>query len=253
MMKYTILFFIGSTFGWLLEVIFRHYFSDENPEHKWINPGCCTGPYLPLYGCGLCVLYFLASFAEAISIGNTVWDAIILLLLMTVCMTVLEYVAGIMSLKIYHVRLWDYSNMRGNIQGIICPLFSFFWTILCALYYFLLHSHIANVVRFSMDNMWCCFGVGIFYGIFIIDLMHSLDIMNKFRKFAKEYNAVVRYESVKVRIRSYHDGSRRRYNFFRPFRTDKPLGEHLKEMIDGLDQKVEKIHKIKHHKDSPRV
>ena len=55
------LFFVGSTFGWILEVFFRKFFSRNNPEHKWINPGFCTGPYLPLYGSGLCVLYLIAS------------------------------------------------------------------------------------------------------------------------------------------------------------------------------------------------
>ena len=40
------LFFLGSVFGWLLELFFRKFFSGSNPEHKWINPGFCVGPYL---------------------------------------------------------------------------------------------------------------------------------------------------------------------------------------------------------------
>ena len=42
------LFFIGSVFGWVLELLFRKFFSGTNPEHRWINPGFCVGPYLPL-------------------------------------------------------------------------------------------------------------------------------------------------------------------------------------------------------------
>ena len=42
------LFFIGSTLGWVLELFYRHRFSAANPEHKWINPGFCVGPYVPL-------------------------------------------------------------------------------------------------------------------------------------------------------------------------------------------------------------
>ena len=38
------LFFIGSVFGWVLELFFRHWFSSSNPEHRWINPGFCVGP-----------------------------------------------------------------------------------------------------------------------------------------------------------------------------------------------------------------
>ena len=38
------LFFIGSVFGWVLELLFRKFFSRSNPEHKWINPGFCVRP-----------------------------------------------------------------------------------------------------------------------------------------------------------------------------------------------------------------
>ena len=38
------LFFLGSLAGWVMEVLFRKFFSDSNPEHKWINPGFCVGP-----------------------------------------------------------------------------------------------------------------------------------------------------------------------------------------------------------------
>ena len=51
------LFFMGSVAGWVLELFFRRFFSSANPERKWINPGFCTGPYVPLYGLGLCALY----------------------------------------------------------------------------------------------------------------------------------------------------------------------------------------------------
>ena len=55
------LFFIGSLFGWILELLYRRFFSKNNKNRKWINPGFCKGPYLPIYGTGLCVLYLLAS------------------------------------------------------------------------------------------------------------------------------------------------------------------------------------------------
>lgn len=53
------LFFIGSMAGWVIEVVFRRFFSSANPERKWINPGFLSGPYLPLYGFSLCVLFLL--------------------------------------------------------------------------------------------------------------------------------------------------------------------------------------------------
>ena len=52
------LFFIGSVFGWVLELFYRNL---TQKHSKWINPGFCTGPYLPIYGFGLCLLFLLAS------------------------------------------------------------------------------------------------------------------------------------------------------------------------------------------------
>ncbi len=58
------LFFIGSTVGWVIELVFRRFFSGSNPEHKWINPGFCVGPYLPIYGFGLCTMYMITYLGE---------------------------------------------------------------------------------------------------------------------------------------------------------------------------------------------
>ena len=93
------LFFIGSVFGWVLELFFRKFFSSSNPEHKWINPGFCTGPYLPIYGCGLCVLYLLASLGERWDAGSSVGGRLLLFLLMALSMTAIEYLAGLALLK----------------------------------------------------------------------------------------------------------------------------------------------------------
>ena len=123
---FAFLFFIGSTFGWVLELFYRRFFSRNNPDRKWINPGFCTGPYLPLYGTGLCFLFMIASVQRYINFGNYYVNIAFLLVSMAAAMTVIEYIAGIMMLKNSHIRLWDYSREWANIQGVICPKFSFY-------------------------------------------------------------------------------------------------------------------------------
>lgn len=130
------LFFIGSVLGWVLELLYRNI--TQRPE-KLVNPGFCTGPYLPIYGFGLCVLYLLASLEKFNLLSSPFWNKVMLFVSMAIGMTLIEYIAGVFCLKFLKVRLWDYSDLWGNIQGIICPLFSFFWAILGALYYFLIH------------------------------------------------------------------------------------------------------------------
>ena len=84
------LFCIGSVLGWGLEVIFRRFFS----AHHWVNPGFLVGPYLPLYGSSLCVLYLLAML-EPLMPGDSPWlKKILLFVVMALAITALEYVAG---------------------------------------------------------------------------------------------------------------------------------------------------------------
>ena len=48
---FVFIFFIGSTLGYVLELFYRRIAGG-----KWVNPGFLIGPYLPIYGFGLCIL-----------------------------------------------------------------------------------------------------------------------------------------------------------------------------------------------------
>ncbi|MBP3305593.1 MAG: putative ABC transporter permease [Oscillospiraceae bacterium] len=235
------LFFVGSVSGWVLELLFRRFFSRANPERKWINPGFCTGPYLPLYGFGLCLLYLIASLEKLRIIEDPLWNSLLLFTVMAVCMTVIEYIAGILSLKLYKVRLWDYREEWGNIQGIICPKFSLIWAALGAVYYFLIHPHILDAIGWLSRNLAFSFVIGLFFGVFLIDVVHSLQLVAKLKKFAEENDVIVRYETLKTNIRAHRESTAQKYRFFQPFQTDKPISEHLKEMRDIFESRIRKI------------
>lgn len=234
------LFFIGSVIGWVLELFFRRFISLANPERKWINPGFCTGPYLPLYGFGLCALYLIASLEKYSVIENAVLNKVVLFVFMALCMTLIEYIAGILALKIVKVRLWDYREEWGNIQGIICPRFSFFWAVLGALYYFLIHPYILTSLDWLSNNLAFSFFIGLFFGIFIIDAAHSISLVSKIKKFADENGIIVRYESLKAHIRKKSDEVKSKYHFFNPFGSDMPLHEHLRELLKTFETRRKK-------------
>ena len=233
---YAFLFFIGSVGGWLLELIYRRFFSDANPERKWINPGFCTGPYLPLYGSGLCFLYAIASLEKYSMIKSPVINKLVLFITMAICMTVIEYISGLISLKIYKVRLWDYTKEWGNIQGIICPKFSFYWAILGTLYYFLIHPHIIDALYSLSNNLAFSFVIGLFFGVFIIDISNSAQLAIKLKKLAEEYEIIMRYEALKSEIRKNHEKAKLKYHFFLPFKTYKPLSEIITEAKDSFEK-----------------
>lgn len=128
-LKLFFLFFIGCTFGWMLEVIYRRY-AKSNTDRKWINPGFLVGPYLPIYGFGLCTLYLLAKLEKYNLIVNPILNKTVLFIVMAICMTLIEYIAGVIFIQGMKVKLWDYSNEKFNFQGIICLKFSIYWAIL---------------------------------------------------------------------------------------------------------------------------
>ncbi len=185
------LFFIGSMSGWVLEVLFRRFCSAK----KWINPGFLTGPYLPLYGFGVVGLFGISLLP--INTGFKWLDSVLIILIMGVAMTVIEYIAGLIFIKGMKIRLWDYSDRWGNIQGIICPLFSFFWLIVSAFFYFVIDATVISAVTWFVHHIEFAFVVGIFTGIFLVDLAHSLNLSVRIRKFADEHKVVVNFEKLK--------------------------------------------------------
>lgn len=234
------LFFIGSVSGWVLELLFRRFISSANPERKWINPGFCTGPYLPIYGSGLCLLFLIAQLEDLNLISNPVGNRALLFLVMALCMTGIEYIAGYMSLRFSHVRLWDYSHEWGNVQGIICPKFSVAWALLGAIYYFLIHPYIFEALIWLSHNLAFSFVIGLFFGVFLVDVVNSAQLVVKLKQFADENDVIVRYEMIKTQIRRKQEEAKEKYHFFSPFRSERPLSEHLKEMRASFEVRKRK-------------
>ena len=231
------LFFLGSLFGWVLELFFRKFFSRANPEHKWINPGFCVGPYVPLYGCGLCILYLLAALGGATGWEDSIAGKALLFLGMAVSMTAIEYIAGVLLLKVAKVRLWDYSMLWGNVDGLICPLFSFFWAALGAVYYFAVHPYILGALRWLANNLAFSFVIGYFFGVFTLDLAYSVQLLARLRKFADENGVVVKYENLKAHLHVARERAKLAPRFFFPLYTVRPLAEHLREAMDALEER----------------
>lgn len=224
----TFLFAVGSMFGWGLEVIYRRYVTQK----KWVNPGFLTGPCLPLYGFSLCILYLLTQLEHTIPVKKEWVEKLILFALMAIVITALEYLIGTIMISAAHIRLWDYSECKGNIKGIICPQYSFYWMFLSAVYYFLIHPHTLNALKWLSHNLAFSFGIGFFYGVFAIDLAYSTHIMNYISNFADENQIVIRIESLKKYIQ---DGfKQRKPRFLLSLKPEKPLSEILEQYKNKL-------------------
>ena len=240
------LFSLGSSFGWLLELFYRRVFSAK----KWLNPGFLVGPYLPLYGFGLILLYFLSGIPFDF-LPNAVWRTTVAVLLMGLAMTAVEYLAGVIFVYGMKVRLWDYSLEWGNLQGIICPKFSLFWTALAALYRFLVHPFFLRAVDWLFAHFAFLFVVGMFYGVLLVDVVWSFRLLSRIRAFAKKNKIVVRLEELKKEI-----AERAAKNKFAQFllalkERSRSIWESLQDYFDELFKKTDESPRKKRRKKQP--
>jgi len=232
------LFFAGSLIGWGLEVFWRRFFSKDNPERKWVNPGFLTGPYLPIYGLSLCLLCSM-TFIDVSWVSDKIWlQKGTLFTVMALCITAMEYVAGLIFIKGMHIKLWDYSMEWGNIQGIICPLYSFFWYLLSALYYFFIHPQILEWLYWFTNHLTFSFVIGFFYGVLFVDLSYTFNLSAKIRTLAKEAQQDVRYERLKAAIQKKNEELAEKRHFIFAFKSNRqPLLDSLKEAFEGVEKK----------------
>lgn len=232
------LFFVGSLGGWVFEVFFRKFISDSNPDRRWINPGFLVGPYLPIYGFGLTAMYLFCRIPIDF-IDSQVWRTAVRLVIIIISMTVIEYIAGLIFIKGMKVKLWDYSNRWGNIDGIICPLFSLVWGAAGSIYLFFVHPHIQAGLDWLAANLAYSFFVGFFFGVLAIDISYSLQIVVKMRKFAQDNQIVIKYEEFKAHIKRNRERAHEKARFVFAFRTDRPFSEHLGQYLAAVRKKEE--------------
>lgn len=114
--NYLFLFSVGSVLGFFLELFYR-----KIVEQKWLKPGVFKGIYLPLYGMGLCICYF---------VFNIHISFIFKVVLIVCLLTLIEFLCGMIFIKYFKIPLWDYSDKFLNYKGLICFEFSIYWGLL---------------------------------------------------------------------------------------------------------------------------
>ena len=210
-------FVIGASFGWVLELLFR-----RTVHGKWINPGFMTGPCLPLYGFGHVLLY-LFCMIDFSFIGSKALATAVRIIILTLLLTGIEYITGLIFVKRFHVKLWDYSN----IGGIVCPLFSLAWGAIGTSYCFLLEPHIEKLVSKMVSSPICVYLLGTYMGVLTVDLFYSFNIVSKIKKWAVEQKFDVRYENLKSAIQSRARALKRKHNFLLPFKSTEGIAGEL--------------------------
>jgi len=128
------LFFIYSFLGWGMEVVHAVY-----GNRKLVNRGFLNGIVCPVYGFSM---IFLSVFMDSLKNG---WFYLFL-----GCMivgSVIELVTGLLLEKVFHIRLWDYSDMRFQVGGYVCLKYSILWGVFGTLLIKLVNPFLLSILH----------------------------------------------------------------------------------------------------------
>lgn len=113
-MKLLCYFLLYSVIGWIWETIYCSI-----KDHHYDYRGFLFGPYCPVYGFAVTTILICTY-----RIQNNLF---LLYIVGVIVATIFEYCASVFLQYVFHMKLWDYSHLWGNIQGRVAPIISLFW------------------------------------------------------------------------------------------------------------------------------
>lgn len=158
-----LLFFYFYCFlGWVWETCYVSVL-----KARWVNRGFMRGPFLPIYGSGaIVVLIFTLPFR------TNVW--LVFVVGMTSA-TLLEYFTGAAMEKMFHVRYWDYSRQRLNLNGHICVTSSLAWGCFSVILTLYGHTPVERFVTNMNENVLEII-------VFVLTVYISIDMAESIRE-----------------------------------------------------------------------
>ena len=230
------LFVIGSVTGYIIELFFRRFVSQK----KWVNPGFMVGPYIPLYGFGTVILYGLWNI-DLSFLGAPRWaEILIIIFTVGISLTLIELLAGLIFIKGFHMKLWDYSNRWGNFMGLICPLFSAIWMGVGVAYYFLLNPILVQALYFISKYPLYVFFIGTVIGMMVVDFCYSLHVGFLIKKYAGV--ASVKFEEFKATISEKAAETKKKASFYTTHYLNKDtIKEYLTSYYEKQKERATKV------------
>ena len=186
-------FFLYGFIGWGAEVVYAAV-----KTHKLVNRGFLCGPICPIYGFGMVGLIYSVSLIPMPDSGSM--SAVAIFFIGMILTTAIELVGGWALFKIYHIRWWDYSNMKFNLGGYICPQFSLLWGLGSVLMIKVVHPLLARGSSPMPFNIMLIVDV-VLLVLFVVDVAASTAAaigLNKYLREIDELRAKLRVTSDKL-------------------------------------------------------
>lgn len=183
--QWLLFFFLYSFFGWIWE---SGYVSVR--KHRWVNRGFMHGPMLPLYGSGA---------VSVLIITLPVRENLPLVFIMgMIGATLLEFFTGMIMESLFHVRYWDYSHLKFNIKGYICPVASLCWGVFSIMMVKVVHIPIEEVIL--KIPMTIADGLA-----FVLTVVAAVDFTQSFNEAMDMKKMLAQLDETKVQIQKLQE------------------------------------------------
>lgn len=157
--KLAILFYFCSILGYIYELILCFIYSGKIFSH-----GILYGPWLPIYGTGSLLIMLLYKYR------NKPWLIFVLSFFVT---GILEYICGVILLKFFKMRLWDYTGYFLDIGGHVCFLSALCFGIGGLLITYLIYPTIKKIYN-KVNKIVLKIILGSISSLFLTDIIASI-------------------------------------------------------------------------------
>lgn len=168
-MFYINIFLFFSIFGYLFETICAYIFKTG------FSSGILYGPWTPVYGFGTLIVMILSNKLFQNLHLNRILETIIVFVCVTIVLTILEWLGGVLIEKLFSITFWDYSNYRFHIGKYISLEMSLLWGVGSIILIYLVIPYVIEFIKKIPFYITM-----ILSSLFVIDLI--VTIINKLRK-----------------------------------------------------------------------
>lgn len=161
-MYYLNMYFIGAFIGFFFETFLKKYL------FKSMNNGILYGPWIPLYGFGILLLFVVVNFVSKLNIKKK-YRLYLSILLLFLFITILEEFGGVFIKVAFNKTFWSYKKLMFNIGPFISIEMSLLWTCLLFIFVFYIKPGIDLFIK-KIPN-WVSFTI---LGIHIVDIIFTL-------------------------------------------------------------------------------
>ena len=140
-MYYLNTFLLYSILGFLLETV-RSFLVNSK-----FTSGILYGPWTPIYGIGIVIVILISNYIFA-HLHLSRWvETFITFVIITLILTLLEWIGGILIEKIFHTVFWNYSKEAFSIGKYISLSKSLMWGVGSILFIYVLKPLLEGVIK----------------------------------------------------------------------------------------------------------